>query len=141
MSVKVNLDEEVFAALVDEARRRSVTTRGLLEEILEAALPALKARSERASEIRALELRLAELRGRALRSPKTGRSPSAHIATLVELYNSGLRPVVIAERLGLTQRQVSRVITEQRKRGLITHPPRRAGRRVDEDITGKEAGA
>ena len=131
MSAPIRINDEIRAALVQEARARGVSTRGLLEEILEASLPALKDRHERMREIHDLELRLAQLRGSRLRDPKTGRSPAAHVGTIVSLYNSGLRPVEIAARLGLTQRQVSRVVTEQRRRGIVTHAPRRSGRRTD----------
>lgn len=122
----LHVDAEVHAAVIAEARARRITTRGLVEMILEDAIPALTARRERLREIRELETRLAKLRAEAHSTGIGGLAP--HVAQIVELYNAGVRPRDIAERLGKSQHQVSRIVTRMRATGRITHPPRRAGR-------------
>ncbi len=119
----IYIDAEVHAAVVAEARSRRITTRGLVEQILAEAIPALTARGERLREIRELEIRLAELRGES-----TSKGLAPLVKQIVELYNAGVRPCDIAARVGKSQHQVSRIVTRMRAAGHITHPPRRAGR-------------
>lgn len=120
------VDAEVHAAVVAEARSRRITTRGLVEMILEEAIPALAVRRDRLREIRELETRLAQLRAEA--HPEGVRGLSPQVVQVVELYNAGVRPCDIAARIGKSQHQVSRIVTRMRATGHITHPPRRAGR-------------